>query len=315
MKAFLKIALSIALLALVAHNLEWSAVWKSISKLAWWALPLAIFLQVLAFLIGIFRWHMLLSLQGVPYSIVQVFRPYFIGAFFNNFLPSTTGGDAYRIYHIHSNRHGPAAAFSPVITERILGLATLLLIASIAFAFYGDNNPIINQVGYAAASFLLGLSLFLATLGIPFIYWPMHRFLERWIKFKLVAGFLQVGEAIHAYVKRPTLVLIIIILSASMHFCMIMLFWILGLGVGAVMPLTSYVLTIPLILVAAGLPISIGGLGVREATAITLFAAAGMQRADAAAIAILFVPTLLLACSPGLFFFHGGRVQSGRSNQ
>ena len=70
-----------ALLALVAHNLEWPAVWKSMSRLTWWALPLAIFLQVLAFLIGVLRWHTLLSSQGVPYSVVQVIRPFFIGAF------------------------------------------------------------------------------------------------------------------------------------------------------------------------------------------------------------------------------------------
>lgn len=248
---------------------------------------------------------MLLSQQGVPYSVVQIIRPFFIGAFFNNFLPSSTGGDVYRIYHIHSEQHGPAAAFSPVITERILGLTTLLLIASVAFSFYGGNNPIINQVGYATISFLIGLVLFLATLGIPATYWPMHRFLERWIKYKLVAGFLQVAEAIHAYVKRPTLMLKVIILSALMHSCMIFLFGMLGHGVGAMMPITSYVLAVPLILVAAGLPITIGGLGVREATAITLFAALGMQQGDAGAIAILFIPALLLASIPGLIFFLG----------
>ena len=59
----------------------------------------------------------------------------------------------------------------------------------------------------------------------------------------------------------------------------------------------------PLILVAAGLPISIGGLGVREAIAISLFAAAGMRQADAAAVAILFIPVLLLSSAPGIFFF------------
>ena len=303
MKTILKLSVSILILIFVGYNLEWPAVWESMSRLAWWAFPLAVLLQVLVFLIGAFRWHMLLSLQGIPYSVTQIIRPYFIGAFFNNFLPSSTGGDVYRIYHIHSEKHGPAAAFSPVITERILGLATLLLIATTAFAFYDGNNPVINQVGTAAAGFLSGLVLFLAALGIPAIYWPMHRFLERWVKFKLVAGFLQVAEAIHAYVRRPALVLKIILVSALMHFCMIMLFGVLGHGVGAMMPITLYVLTVPLILVAAGLPISIGGLGIREATAISLFSAAGMQQAAAAAVAILFIPALLLASTPGIFFF------------
>ena len=80
-------------------------------------------------------------------------------------------------------------------------------------------------------------------------------------------------------------------------------FWTLGQGVGSDLSAGSYLLTVPLILVSAGIPISIGGLGIREATGITLFTAIGMPPADAAAVALLFVPTLLLSSLPGLFFF------------
>jgi len=304
MKAILKLSVSIVLLIFVGYNLEWSAVWESMSRLAWWALPVAVFFQTLAFLIGSIRWHTLLAARGVPYRISQMVKPYFVGAFFNNFLPSSTGGDIFRIHHIHSKQHGVAAAFSPVITERMLGLATQLMITLVAFTFFYDGDePIITNVVYSAAVFLAGITVFLTVLGIPAIYWQIHRFLERQSDNKLLKGILKVSEAMHYYATRPVLIARIVFISALMHSMMTAAFWVLGQGVGSDLSAGSYLLAVPLILVSAGIPISVGGLGVREATGIALFTSVGMIPADAAVVVILFIPTLLLSSLPGLFFF------------
>jgi len=57
------------------------------------------------------------------------------------------------------------------------------------------------------------------------------------------------------------------------------------------------------VLVAASIPVTVGGLGVREAAAITLFVSAGMSQENAAAVSLLFIPVLLLSGLPGLWFF------------
>ena len=303
MKTIIKFSVSIVALVFIGYRLEWSAVWESMSKLAWWTLPVATFFQTLAFLIGTIRWHTLLAARGVPYRISQMVQPYFIGSFFNNFLPSATGGDFYRVYHIKSKQHGIADAFSPVITERIIGLATLLLISLVAFTFYEGEAPIIINVAHAAAIFLAGLSVLLTVLGIPAMYWPIHRFLEQQSTNRFLMGILNVSEAMHYYITRPVLFARIVLISALMHSMMITAFWILGQGVGSELSAGSYLLTVPLVLVSAGIPITIGGLGVREATGIALFTSVGMIPADAAVVAILFIPTLLLSSLPGLFFF------------
>ena len=303
MKKLLKIFVSLVTLLFIAVSLDWHAVLDSISRLKWWALPVASLLQVCAYLVGSTRWHTLLSAHGITYRRKDLVQPYFIGAFFNNFLPSSTGGDAFRIYHIYRSNHGTAAAFSPVITERVIGLTTLLLISLLAYQFYDGNELLITRVVAIAASLLIIMILFLVFVGIPSCFWSAHRFLGRWSEKKIIKGILTVAETNHEYIKRPWLVGKIVLISALMHGFIIIVFVNLGQAVGSDLPLGTYPLIVPLILVSAGLPITIGGLGVREAAGIVLLTSAGMLEPDATVVLLLFIPTLLLASIPGLFFF------------
>jgi hypothetical protein len=300
---FLKYLVSIVLLVFLAFQLDWSAVTTSLVGLHWWALPVAVFLQALAFIVGASRWGALLSAAGVDYGLLRLLRPYFIGSFFNNVLPSSAGGDVFRIYHIHTRQHGAAASFSPVLTERIIGLATLLIIAASVSPFYPSDNPLITGLAYTTQVILAGLLVFLAMLGSPPTYRPIHRYFEQWQHIKSVSHILNISEAVHQCLKNPRLLSRVFLLSAIAQFLVVIAFWALGKGIGLDAPLVSFVFVVPLILVAAGLPFAIGGYGVREAAAIALLAASGVDQADGGAIAILYVAVLLLASMPGLFLF------------
>jgi uncharacterized membrane protein YbhN (UPF0104 family) len=69
------------------------------------------------------------------------------------------------------------------------------------------------------------------------------------------------------------------------------------------MPFVNFILTVPIILIIAGLPISVGGFGVRELATITILSAVGIPNAEATTIAILFIPILIIGSFPGLYFF------------
>ena len=232
MKTLIKIAVSLSALIFIAFSLDWSSVIESISGVTWWAIPAASLLQVCGFLIGTNRWYTLLRAHGMPCRRMELVRPYFIGAFLNNFLPTSTGGDAFRVYHIHSDRRGAAAAFSPIITERFLGLLTMLLIAQISFLFLDRSSTIIrhalNVIYFAFSVQVILLLLF----AFPATYRPLHRFMERFAKFPLCAGFLDVAQAVHESVKRLRLVLKVVVISVLTQSCVIGTFWIIGKGVG-----------------------------------------------------------------------------------
>lgn len=62
---YLKYLVSIVLLVFLAFQLDWSAAKTSLVGLHWWALPVAVFLQALVFIVGASRWGALLSAAGV----------------------------------------------------------------------------------------------------------------------------------------------------------------------------------------------------------------------------------------------------------
>lgn len=302
-KNVLKIVVSLGLLAVLAVKLDWQDVIGRARQLEWWALPLATALQVLVWAIANTRWWLLIRVHNLGHTYSNLLRPTYIGAFFNNLLPSSTGGDIFRMYHIYRQGHGAAAAVSPIVTERAVGLICMIGMGAAAVLQFGDET----RLFHALRTLLLWLLVFgaagIAVASFPATYYAFHRLLERWDRLRPVAGLLRITEAIHSYLSRPGLLLALILISLLMQGLMVVIFMILGLGVGDPLAPARYVFVVPVVLVAASIPVTVGGLGVREATAITLFTSVGMSQENAAAISLLFIPVLLLSGLPGLWFF------------
>lgn len=299
----LKIIVSAGLLILLAANLEWQAVFDSAARLSWWALPVAVAIQMLVWSLSTLRWWLLIREHTLGYSYANLFRPTFIGAFFNNLLPSSTGGDLFRMYHVYRQGHGAAVAASPIITERAVGLLSMIALATLMIFQFGDDSHLFQGLRTALFwLFSLGLAG-TAIVSIPASYYAVHGFLQRWERLRPVAALLGITEAIHTYLSRPRLMGALIGVSLLLQGLQVVIFLILGNGVDADLAPSQYLFIVPLILVAASLPLTVGGLGVREAAAVSLFTAAGMSPAHAAAVSLLFIPVLVLSALPGLWFF------------
>lgn len=303
MKTAVKILVSVALIALLAWRLEWDAVLERALVLKWWALPLAIVLHIAVYAAGTVRWWRLLTAHRLDLPFGELLRLYFMGTFFNQLLPSATGGDLLRIYYVYKQRHGTAAAISPVIMERVIGLASMIALVAVVLPFAEDRNELVASLLRVVPLLLLVAVIGFILLGFARTYWPLHRFFERWSGNKIVAALLRITEASHGYVNRPPILTQMVGLSVGMQLVEVGTFWILGQGLGAPLGYGAYLIAVPLIFMAAALPISVGGLGVREMAAVALFTGLGMGAADAAAVALLYIPVLIVSSLPGLYFF------------
>ena len=113
----------------------------------------------------------------------------------------------------------------------------------------------------------------------------------------------RIAEAVHTYLSHPWIVAQVFAISIGHQVMTAGVYYLLGLGLGATVAPLDYLVIVPLVFVAATLPVSIGGLGVREAAAVSLFAAAGMSPDHAGALAFLYLGVLLLSSAPGLYLF------------
>ncbi len=303
MQTFIKIAVSLGLIAFLVFRIEWAGVATNLGQVSAWVVAAAIGLQITAYIIGTWRWSVLLALHQLGHRLKALLPIFFIGALFNNLLPSVTGGDLLRAYYIFRQKHGIAVAVSPIITERVIGLVTLIGLATLAIRYVELENPVTVMLKALLPLLFLGFVIALALIGHSKVYWPVHRFFERWQHIKAVEALLRIAEASHRYINRPQVMMQLVVLSVLGQVVEISLFWMLGNGVGADLDFWNYVVIVPLIFVVASLPITIGGHGVRETAAIAFFGLYGMAEDQAATIMVVFLAVLLITSLPGLYFF------------
>ena len=131
-------------------------------------LALGIFTISLIFLTA--RWKLLTSTYGIKVEYSRLFIFYFIGLFFNNFLPTSIGGDLSRAYYLSRYCTDKAGSIGTVLLERVLGLFATLSLASIS---------LIWVLGYFRSLKILYYTIFLGFMIVIFFALVMSRRLYR----------------------------------------------------------------------------------------------------------------------------------------
>src|SRR5437870_11555110 len=128
----LRIFVSVSLFSWLAWRTDWDQIRQAGANLRveYWLAALALYLGIQ--MISGFRWQLLARPLGYEQPVWQFTRFYFIGMFFNLFLPTSVGGDVVRAWYLG---HGSeASAFLSVLVDRLSGFVVLLALACIAVA-------------------------------------------------------------------------------------------------------------------------------------------------------------------------------------
>src|SRR3979409_1880890 len=124
-----QVAVTIAVLYLVFHDPNKRAQMALALQMAdyrW--IVAAIFAYVLVEISAAARWHILLKVQGINLSIPRMSGLFFIGMFYNQFLPGGTGGDIIKSYLLLKETDKKAGGLLAVVFDRLIGLVALVFI-------------------------------------------------------------------------------------------------------------------------------------------------------------------------------------------
>jgi len=282
----LKVAVSTALLGWILHTIaerdglaELSA---RMGSLVWPWIAAAVLLQLGAVVLGVHRWRLLLEAQGLTVPTPLLFRSYLVGRFVGAFTPSTTGLDVYRAVDIGRRTGDAVRSAGAIVLEKLVGLVglsllTFALLPAGASRFYG-------AAGLAAAA-AMGLT---ATLGLRFLRAPR---VPAFVAARLPAGLRErLDRATALLTTRPLgrgTLASVLGLSLLSHLFTTAVFVATGLALHvAVTPLDLLVVG-NAIVIATLVPISVGGVGVREGTAVLLLGLLGVDPTDATLLAVL----------------------------
>jgi uncharacterized membrane protein YbhN (UPF0104 family) len=285
----LKVLISVGALSWVLSQIPFQEVLDSIRGANGWLLGLGYLLFLLSLFVRAGRWLVLLRGLGSQVPFWRLVELYFVGSFFNAFLPSGFGGDVVRAAEVTRDVEG-GTAVGTVLVDRLSGLMVLFAMALAVLPLGAGLLPP-EIVWPLAAVALVGLAMSGALLQGGLLR-RVSPFLDRVLPARVAAlvsptGDGPVGRVLSAVTgcgRRA----VGLALAASLVFNSMLVGWwtVCGLALGLDLPLVAYITFIPVLSLALMVP-SIGGLGVREGLAPLLFGTVGVGEPQAVALSLV----------------------------
>jgi glycosyltransferase 2 family protein len=286
----LRILVSVSLVGWLAWRTDWEQIRQAGANLqiGYWLAALALYLGIQV--ISGFRWQLLAKPLGFEASIWQFTRFYFIGMFFNLFLPTSVGGDVVRAWYLGDG--SAASAFLSVLVDRLSGLVVLLALACAALALCPIALP-----GWITASVLCAAGVGLACIILAPV---LLRRTSRFSKARRLA------ERSLIYADRPRLMIATTILSLFIQAGNVALVWLVGQSLRLPVPASYFWIMVPMVTLLTMLPVSLNGMGVREGGTILFLTPLGIAHGPALSLAILWFAVFTVASLVGgvLYLFH-----------
>jgi len=290
----LKIALSLALVGYVLQSVGVERAFSHILGASPLLLLVAGLLVVTQTFIGAFRWQEVLKVYGSPLSYWQAFRFFYIGAFFNQALPASVGGDAIRSYRAYKTGMKLGHAVGSVFLDRIATvLALLILVAAIVpFAIDGESENIKTLKIAVIVLLAVGLS---GTIFLMFL----DRVPQTLMRFRFVHSISAFASDVRKTFLSPSIFGGLMFWAIVGHVNLSFMVWVLSLSINVEISLIDCLALFPIVLLIQTMPISIAGWGVREGAMVAVFALVGVSASGALAVSLLFGIVAAIASLPG----------------
>lgn len=265
----------------------------------------AVFILPLCHLLTSLRWHVLLAALDIRISQMRTFTINMVGAFYNAFMPGTTGGDLIKAYYAAKHTPMRTRAVISVLVDRAIGLYALIIIGGV-MAAYQWHIPDCRRVAIIAGAIMavtvVGLILFYVPLlrrmtGLDFILkrLPMQTQVHKAV------------EAMEMYGRRPLNVIGAFALAFPVHVATILSATMAGRAFGLPLHPAYYWSLVPVIALVGAIPISPQGAGVMEFFAVQLTKRQGVTISQAFALTMsIRLVQIIWNLAAGIFVLRGG---------
>jgi hypothetical protein len=287
-----------------------------------WLLVLAVVIFPITFLVTSVRWHWLLEALEIYITLGRTFVLNMVGAFYNTFMPGSTGGDVLKAYYASKQTPWRTRAVMSVFIDRVIGLLALVIMGGVMAAYQyfagGPNDPAAHACGKIAL--MSALIIFGTAAGVVVFYVPGLRrafgidwVLPRLPKQKQVRNAVETMEI---YRRHKWLVFKSLVVTFPVHITVVISAMLAGKAFGLTLSPLYYFVAVPVIVLVGSIPISPQGAGVMEYFAILLTQKQGATVSQAFALTMsIRMVQILWNLTGGVFVFRGGYHQPTEAEQ
>ena len=310
-----RLAITAAILAYLSTRIDMTEAARATAAISRPHLIVVLLMVALDRAVMILRWLLLLRASGNPISTGDATRLFLVSSFVGSFLPAGIGADAARAYGLTqpktpafatatAGRQDPrlktpaSEALASVAVDRLLGIASLVLIAIIGVLAWTPDDPGDWRIAAAIVAALVAcVAVFWANAWLRLII-PAHRH-EGFVARRL----LRLTDAVGRYRHRRDVLVHVLAWSIAVQVLRITQAYVLALGLGMTVPFTYFLVFMPLGLLMLLLPISISGFGLPQAMIVWLLQPMGVPDIQSLALSTLIVLTGLAGNLPGLILW------------
>jgi uncharacterized membrane protein YbhN (UPF0104 family) len=251
--------------------------------------PLSRFIAVLLIYLvaltgGIIKWHTVVNSAGAQLSFAASAQCYTSGLFGALFLPSIIGGDAARLAVGISRSPHPAAVITGNVADRLLDVAAQLTLVSLGLILLPGSLPVPLQGPAKRVLF----AVLVAAAVVVVLMVALQRPVLRGHSIRTRRRIVQLRHAMRAVSRRPGRLVFGWLLGTSVQGTYVLLTGLLGITCVLRLPLRVWLFAWPLAKIAAVMPITQGGIGVREAALVVLLAPFGAPAGQVLATGIVW---------------------------
>lgn len=305
-KPAFKIGFSLFVLLLIFFFLPIDELWDSFRRIS-----VEIWFFVIAAYFGLhfvsaIKWQVLVNTGSNKIRLWQAVRFYSAGLFSNLFLPSLVGGDVIKAgLAIHYTSEKGATIVGTML-DRLIDTGVIVLIIIVA----GFLAPDFLNRSDQRIVYTITILLFTAMLvSVVLVMIPI----QKWNRKPYAPFFLKVRKAILRAMSRPFRSLTAFILSSFVQSGLILLSIVLAHGIGIQLPVLLWFLILPLTKLSTLLPISLGGMGVREVVLAILLSRVDVVATQAVALGLLWETVIIVGgLSCGVIYFLSNRFSGDK---
>jgi len=244
------------------------------------------------------RWQLLMEPLDFNFDWFRVFKIYFTGMFFSLFLPTVVGGDAVKTYYIAESMKRAPAAFYTTLADRVIGMAGQQVFTLAGLIFVWGYLPLWLGAGLAGFVFVFYFVL-------VFLPWFINPILHLVKKLRDIPR-----EKLFVYWNRPQVAARALGLSLAIHAGVVISHLLMGAALGLSVPMAAWMVIYPVSAIAATIPLSLNGIGLREAAYVYMLGFFGVAREEAFALAVMWFSIVLLnGALGGIPYVFGGRLK------
>jgi uncharacterized protein (TIRG00374 family) len=311
-------------IAVVVCGITWAILWFSreqrwntlgeiFIRMNLWVFAATLAIFTLAHIIVSLRWWLLLRSQSIFIGFWPAVRLYFLGWFYNNFMPSSVGGDLVRAWYVTKHTDKKFEAVLSVFVDRAIGLLSTLIIAVFFYSLFlrgkgavttpSDQSGLLKSLAHHREILLWVI----VAVGVVFCGLSLHKQgremlkkLWSYVRIHAARAFTKLIKAIVIYCSKPLTILAAFALTVFVQIMAITTCWFLGTSMGIDVSVKYYYVFFTLTWVLGALPVSIGGAVVIEGMLAYMFIKfAGVQPEAALALALCQRIVWMITSLPG----------------